>query len=273
MTSIEKFLEEVEVGQENAISIVREMLPDGKENITLAMQNRILQPEQPKHPQKRQSPARAHVFHDIDGFVEYLEEYRTENTVVLTNVEAQSICAILDDKAYNGFETIRMQPIIHPLFEAWESLLDVNCTVNTFAEFIMSNRRQIIDPDGRETALLFGQIRAAINTTIQKGRGKSSINGIMVETEIQGERNSEPVELPETITIECPLYVGTEPIRIEFDLLVHMSCDEVAVRMSSSQVKAARIDIFMAMIENLRSIGKLLVGLGQPDHRDWNYLS
>lgn len=85
-----EFVNAVQEGNEHIIEIAREELGKGKGNkLVFAMQKRVLQPEQPQQPVKMESPRRAHIFHDAEGFAAYLAKYKTDNTVVLVNVREQ----------------------------------------------------------------------------------------------------------------------------------------------------------------------------------------
>lgn len=272
-TKIADFLRTVPKGNENAIELSELGLSDGGKARVVALQNRQLQPEPPIAPDRAESPRRQHIFHDVEGFGRYLEAYKSKHTVVLADVPNVTIHAVLDETAENGFEVVTLQPQTHPLFAPWQKLLANEAVdILSFARFVLQHRRSIIKPDGLETALLFGQVRAASKVTLQKGVGKKSVNGLVVETEIQSDRQAEPVDLPDTLTIRCPLYVGTPAVDLEIDLLTAVIADSVAVIVSSSHVLEAEVEAFAGMVSALGEIEGIVVGLGRPEHDSWIYL-
>jgi hypothetical protein len=134
----------------------------------------------------------------------------------------------------------------------------------------MEHRRAIAFPDGRELAMVFSQVKMSKAIQMHSGVGKKSLNGVMVEMEISGERKGVPVELPETIKVHLPLFVGTEPQDIEIDLLVTNRGEDVIVYATAADVEEQRINAFNQMVEMIREQTGHLVGLGQVQNREWN---
>ena len=272
-TKIAEFIREVLPGEENTISIAKDTDDEtGSKVTTIALQNRKLQPEPPAPPQKAESPRRAHSFHDIAGFCDYLKKYKTKDTVVLADVEACKMQAIMDESRSTGFEIVTLTPAIHPMFQPWKGVLGRPLEITSFAEFIMQNRRQIFEPDGREMALLFSQVRASTTMTVNRGVGRRSINGVMIETVIQGDRKNELVELPDSITIQVPLFVSTKPQNIEIDLLVLARGEGLTVTASSALVLDAMTASFMEMLDEVKFLDGVVCSTGKAAHEPWKYL-
>jgi hypothetical protein len=284
-TVIEEFIRNVGRGQENVVDVCKEMLADGKhDRVTVALQNRVLQPEPPAAPAKRESPRRCHVFHDVGGFAAYLVKYKTANTVILADVANLAITATLDEKAANGFEVIQLKPAVHPLFAPWQDLLakarsddasdaaDEPMTVGAFCEFVMTNRRAVVAPDARELVLTLSQVRASKKITIDRGKGMKSLNGVVIETLIQGASKDEHVELPDSLTLNVPLFVRTSPKQIEIDLLAVAGDTNVYMKAVSADVDTARVEAFEEMLAECRKIEGVIVGTGSPATMAWDYL-
>lgn len=274
MNDIGAFIRAVAKGEENAMEVSEHLLEDGSKVRVVALQNRKLHDEPPPAPERAESPRRAHIFHDLNGFADYLAKYKTGDTVVLADVASQAIAAVLDEKSALGFEVVTLAPAIHPLFVPWAALLAAGKTeIGAFAEFLLANRRVISFPDGDDLVLAFSQVRASVNTTIQRGIGNKSLNGVMITVEIAGEQKSQPVSLPNSITIRCPLFVGTSPLDIQIDLLLTGKSDgTVAVSCTSAGVLQAKVDAFLHMLGELTAIDGLIVGMGSPATRPWRYV-
>ncbi|OQB78736.1 MAG: hypothetical protein BWX88_05101 [Planctomycetes bacterium ADurb.Bin126] len=283
-TNLADFLREVAKGTENALGVSEQVLrdQDGKElgkHVRISMENRTLRGEPPTEPERAESPARAHIFHGVAGLVEYLAKYKGTDTVVFADAADGQMAAVLDERAERGVEVLTLKPQIDPLFAPWMDLLGAGeVPINDFAEFILKNRRAVCEPNGKVLALLFSQVRAAVNITLQKGRGRKAINGIVMQTEIQGETATDPVDLPDEIIIECPLFVDTPPRKIAIDLLVSVSKDDdgdpnLVVTATSSELAQARMDAFAEMVTTVRSLEGVVVAMGSPAHRPWAYLT
>lgn len=271
---ISEFLRDVQEGNENVIELAQEVLGDGSKKVNVSLGRRALQKEQPMNPPKAQSPKRAHVFHNLAGFIAYLGKYKSSDTVVFSDVSSSTISAVIDEKAGEGFEIIRLVPQSHPLFAPWESLLRSEpMPIQEFATFVTANRRAVVDTDVKQLIMTLSQIRASKKITIQQGAGKRGINGVSCEFEIQGQPKSDPVELPESITIAVPLYVAGPVVDFEFDLTIEFGEEnEVVVSVTSSDVKVKQIEAFDEMLKQLALEG-VVITMGQPRHEEWRRLS
>ncbi len=248
--------------------------PTGDRKITVNA--RKLLPEAPREPTRAESPARKHEFHAADSLGQYLARYGDKGTVVFADVGAETISAVLEEKEAGGFEIVTMKPQAHPLWKPWAEIAGKTLDVDDFAEFAIKNRRAIVAPDGRELAFIFSQIRASVEVRIERGRGKKSLNGVMVKTDIQGVKGEETVEIPETIKIRVPLYVATAPRDIEIDLsLSANTAGDVSVLVSAGTVAEARVEAFEEMVAavgvGVAALGAVLT-FGKPQHEAWKYL-
>jgi hypothetical protein len=241
------------------------------------------------------SPRRTHEFYDVGGFCRYLKKFGGEGTVILADPARQRVSAVLDETASRGFEVLLFAPLVHPLFAPWAQALaptdggmgdadpseispaSAQMMLKAFLRFVGENRRQIVDPDGRALAMTLSQVRFGRKVELAQGFGAKSVNGLMVETAIQagGAGRMEPVDLPETLVIKCPLYVATSERKLEIDLALEANEQQgVLVTLSSGDVPVVRVAVFEEMLDVVRrEVGdKMTVALGCPRHGDWKYL-
>lgn len=271
-------LREAAEGEETAFEVLRETLGDGDDahsQATVRVQRRRLQPEPPNEPIKAPSPKRAHLFHDAAAMIAYLGKYRTADTVILADAVEGIVSAVIDEKAERGFEVVMFTPQRHPLFTPWLDRLGQWMTMRAAIEFLLDNRRTVIDPDGKQFARDLSQIKVAQKIDWMQGLGTHSINGVMVETTINGKKSSDPVELPEEITIEVPMYVGCDPLPLTFDVSIDFSDKTgVMLRISSPDVRAKacqQFDQFARLIADALN-EDCVVGLGSARHAQWEVL-
>lgn len=278
--SLGYLIRKVQEGQETVFDLLND--EDGDKKIVVTHQR--LSPQLPEvipEPPIARAHARCHRFHDVDTFAAYVKrESETQGTtpLILADVDSRTIKAVLDDQPadmHDGVydrEIVDLAAVEHPLFTPWAALLDRPAPVLEFALFCMRNRRAIVDPDGRELAMVFSQVKMSKAIQMYSGVGKRSLNGVIVDIEIAGEKKGVPVELPETIAIEVPLFVGTSPQRIEIDLLVTNQGEHVVVFSTAADVEAQRIAAFEEMVAKIREATGQLVGLGTIAQRAWRTL-
>ncbi len=268
--TIEHLLRRVPEGEET----IFDLLDEGGDKVkTIEIKRRKLQPELPQQlpePDIARASARHHVFNDIEAFADYVVRCgNSETSLILADAQLRQIVAVLDESNEFDRELVSLNAIQHPLFSPWQRLLSGAVPVVDFALFVMQNRRAVIDPNGRELAMLFSQVKMSKAVSIFSGVGKKTLNGVMVDVEIAGERKGMAVDLPETIAIEVPLFVGTSAQRIEIDLLVTNKGENVVVYATAADVEHQKIIAFEEMVKRLKESTGHLVGLGTIAHRDW----
>ncbi|HUW31455.1 MAG TPA: DUF2303 family protein [Planctomycetota bacterium] len=266
-------------GEETAFDVVKEIVGEGadaKEQGVLEIRRRKLNPEPPPDPVKAPSPKRTHSFADAEGFAAYLAKYGSDNTVVLANPVLLHMDGILDERAERGFERVGFDATVHPLFDPWDvALAQGPWPLRDFTTILAQNRRSIIEPDGRELVHLLSQIRVSKKVEIRCGVGSTSINGMLVETKIAGEARTEEAELPERITICCPVFLDTAERTMEIDLLLLEEGGEVYVQLSSTDAAAARLAAFGELLDRIKAnldADKTTFALGRAITDDWRTL-
>lgn len=255
-------------------------MKDGK----LTVERRNLQPESPAAPQHAEAQARAHEFHTHLSLSDYLLKYGSDSTVVYADQIAGKIYAVLhehDHEDGNRPETAReiltCVPQTHPLWAPWQRIAGTDVDLDTFADLVGKHRRAIVKPSGRDLVFLLSQIRVSVSVEVQKGRGRESVNGLVVTTSVEpGRQQAEKVDFPETLTVRAPLFVGQIATDVELDLTVSADKEgEVSVHVSAGTVDEARENGFRVMVESLRETLKpinAVVTMGKPQQVDWRYL-
>jgi len=275
---IKDFVREVKLGTENLLSVAKEVNDDGEKLTTIAMQNRQLQPEPPREAALARSPKRAHTFHEAAGLGEYLGKYGGNNTVVLADVRARKMEVVLDESAIDGFEVLDLIPRIHPLFLAWYGLKEHQVEIKVLAQFLLEHRREITDPDPMTLLADFSQLRGTSKITTESGtvtaKNHHCLNGVMVETTIKGVNNKELVELPNSITVKAPLYLGTEPQDFTFDLTLRVdpNNNEIVAKLTSADLEEAEVNAFEEMMQTIREQIAGIAIFGSVEHSEWRTL-
>lgn len=249
-TKLGEFLREVKQGEENVIEVVRELAEDGSESkTTLALQNRLLFPESAPAPEKKESPRRAHVFHDVDSLIVYLEKNKTKNTVALADMPHNRISVVLDEKAKNGLEIVTLVPAYHQLFQPWGAITnEYKRTASSFMRFVRQNRCAIIEPT--EMTVLFERIHNMLYKADSHGQGIEH----------------------ETLIVECPIYTGTEPVQIEIELFPEVGVNGTTVTAYSPLLLTIIRNAFVSIANQLVLEQHIMTGLGSLNYDEWEYL-
>jgi hypothetical protein len=269
--TLEHLIRRVPEGQET----IFDLMAEGGERVRkIEISRRKLQPEAPvqmPEPEVARAKARSHVFHDVATFSRYInrESSAEDCSIVLADVQARQIVCVLHEDEDTDRESVSFAATDHPLFKPWLGMLNKPIDATEFALFCQKYRRTIIQPNGKELALVFSQIRMAKTVTVAQGVGKKALNGVMVEIEIAGQKQDSLIDLPDSITIKCPLFIGSEPLEIEIDLLVAEKNNQVVVYATAPDIEAKQVEAFESIVEKVREDSGLLVGLGQVKHRDW----
>ena len=267
--SIKKFIEEVGEGQANVLKVAEKLLSDGAKEVTCQLERRKQMPE------RMESRARAHVFHEAAGFIAYLKDNKTANCVVLADVASVRVAAVLNDNAENGYEVIVLEPKRHPEFSLLEdTLLDQEMDAKRFAKMVLRNRGVIAGDakDAKQLALLMSQVTVSDQISLAMGEGKKAVNGIMCRTEIKAGTGETQVELPDEITFETPIYLETSVQRFDADITVVGNTREgVLVGVDAPQLVLCKYRCFEEIVKPIREMEGVLVSYGCPHFADWMY--
>ncbi len=267
---INEFIDKVSPGKPTTVELATKLTTGTtgpREALTVTLRKPI------EMPVRAESPARSHTFNSVQGFVEYLQRYGSgQDVLVLADPDTGAMTAVLNEKAMQGFETVRFMPKIDPLYKPWHEKLNDVTKIKDFARFIQSHKT-VIEGDKAQLCALFQQIRLSKNVTMQQGIGARSTNGVMVAMTLQGQVKDVPMDLPESLTILCPMFVDTQETAITMDLLVEVSHDDVYIRMSSSDAEVQKVALIQQMLTEVKSeLTAATISMGTVEHEEWDYV-
>jgi hypothetical protein len=271
--TVKQFLETVERGQLNAVSVAERVLEDGTKSVRLELEQKRAMPE------RMESPARGHKFHDVAGFVQYIKANAGGKLLVLIDAKNRMVKAVLDESAKQGYEVILFNPPYHPRFELLRETLLGTHEVAEFAMGVMRNREVIIGVDGqagaangRSLALLMKQITIASEVTAEEGVGNNAVNGVMVKTSVKAGDAKSKVDLPESIQVQVPIYLNTPQVRIDIQVTVKpLRAERVAIICDAPELPVIEHDLFDEILHEVRSLEGALVSYGSVQFTDWTY--
>lgn len=272
--ALHDMLTRVVKGEQTTFDLVKDLEGGGNK---LVVEQRILNPEEPRKPQRAETESRAHRFFSAKGFIAYLEDYGSKGTVIYADSKRRMLHAVLNESDAGGVEIVTLEPQVHPRWEPWDKMLDETMPLAAFVDFLRNNRRAINDPDGRELLLTLSQVKASTEVTLHQGSGKESLNGLMLKTRIQGKENTELVDLPDIITLKTPIYVSEPEVDIELDVIIDavQGGQGIVARFASADILEARITAFETIVKRISSLEKEIEAVvtdGAPEYIPWTYI-
>lgn len=280
MQTIKELLEGARLGKPTAFEVTD--ILDGETKTGKRLEITLKEDPKPE-PRREESPARAHKLNDIAGLVAYLDKYATKDTVVMASQGENTIYAVLDETVKTGREVVMVLPIVHPLWAPWRNANGRQMDIDAFLMVLRSNRRTVVKPDARDLILALSQIEAKTEITLHKGKGKNCLNGLLVKTAIQGTKHEEVVELPESLTLRVPLFVGRPAVEVEVDVTITAAAEQSTIAKQSTihvllTTDVARLEIeeFERMLDdcaNALASKKIVFALGSANYQPWRYLA
>jgi hypothetical protein len=271
MNNLDTFLKELPTHSTNALTVSKEVLADGEHKVTLAMEHTL------KMPERMESPRRAHVFHEITGFAQYLNSMkRKDQAAVLVDGVKLEASAVLDESAAGGYEVIRFIPMPHPTLTLLRETLIGRFDPKRLAEGVMRNRDVIIGVDGddsgasKQLAMLMKQI--TISSSVEAAQGES-LNGVMVETKVKAGTAKDSICLPRTLRVMVPLFMHTMPVQFDLCLTVSpLTADRVVICVDAPELDALLHHEFMMLTQQIKdTIPHIFIGLGCLSYAEWKY--
>jgi hypothetical protein len=271
--TLKKVLTEVKEGETTAIELVRGMGDDAP-----IAELRIT--NTPATPIRAESPPRQHVFYNVAGFLSYLAANATGETVILTDPDKLTAKAVIDDRAVNGFEYVQFQPKYHPLMKMVKSTIlaypGQAIEIKRFAGEVMRCRQVIAKADNldrNQISMLMQQVSVSSQIVAKHGTGKVATNGVMCKTTVKGElQDGTEIDLPDAITLELPIYIGTDPIKFDVFLTVTTVGNNAAITVDAPDLDVKKFEVFEKMLQPIAENESVLFSRGSVGSGHWLYV-
>lgn len=117
------------------------------------------------------------VFSHPDSFVQYVNEYKEENTKILASTSKWRIHAIIDYHKKESAELLRHNAFLSldltPEYRNWAGINGVFIPQEDFAEFIEENQKDIITPDGSTILEIASDLKIRSNVEFSSAKRQS----------------------------------------------------------------------------------------------------
>jgi uncharacterized protein YfdQ (DUF2303 family) len=156
----------------------------------------------------------------LDSLVEYVNVFKTPNTMLFADLMANSITALIDyhgrdQKAQNVAHRVTMALPYSEEWKLWTSIDGKMMGQLEFARFLEENHPDIAQPNAAELIEMARDLHAARNIKFTKVVRTDSDNENFTaeDTTTLGSRSSGGgIELPRQFTVRIPVYFGEEAI-------------------------------------------------------------
>lgn len=158
----------------------------------------------------------------LDSLVEYVNAFKTKDTMLFADIMANSITAMIDyhgrdQKASNIAHHAKMALPFSEEWKLWTSIDGKMMGQLDFARFLEENHPDIAQPNAAELIEMARDLHAARNIKFTKVVRTDSDNENFTaeDTTTLGSRSTgNSVELPRQFTVRIPIYFGESPVDI-----------------------------------------------------------
>jgi uncharacterized protein YfdQ (DUF2303 family) len=164
--------------------------------------------------------------HAVDALIEYVNIYKTANTILLADIHANVIMALIDyhsadGKAANVAHVATMTLPHSDEWNIWKAVDDKLVEQLAFARFLEENHPDVVQPNAGELIEAARDLHANRNVKFTKVVRTDSDNENFVAedtTTLRSNKTGEGVELPREFMLRIPIYFGESPI----DMKAHL---------------------------------------------------
>jgi len=264
-------LQRISEGHRDHISVVKELIKDGDpiHHLTLTRETR--------EPVKADIGPRRHVLSKPESFTNYINRFRSKNSVVFNNADHLSMICILDEVDKKENEKISFVPLVPLEFKQMEQLEDQgSLSVMWFLAWFKKNRRMISEPNPKEFILATSVVKLSTLTETVIGKGKQAKIGYLCESKIQGESNNTQIEFPEKMLVTCAPFEAGPAMNFEIDIDLEMS-NEHGLKVSCNIVnkeEAVRGAYLVLVGEVVAGLDKEVLFVdGEPNHGSYVHIN
>lgn len=166
--------------------------------------------------------------HALDALIEYVNIYKAPNTILLADLHANVIMALIDyhtpgagGAAANVAHVATMKLPHSDEWSIWNAADDKLVGQLEFARFLEENHPDVANPNAGELIDAARDLHANRNVKFTKVVRTDSDNENFVAedtTTLQSNRTGGAVELPREFTLRIPIYFGESPIEMKAHL-------------------------------------------------------
>jgi uncharacterized protein YfdQ (DUF2303 family) len=162
------------------------------------------------------------VVQTLDSLVEYLNKYKTADTKLFANMDANAITGVIDYHGTDGTaeHAAHVVTMSLPFSEEWKLWTAADGKLMPqleFARFIEENHPDVVEPNAAELIEIARDLHAARSIKLTKVVRTESDNESFTlddDTQVRSNVTGQKVEIPHQFTLSIPVYFGESGIEM-----------------------------------------------------------
>lgn len=204
----------------------------------------------------------------VESFIQYLDMFKTENTVIFANEDSKKVKAIFDyHSKEEGADWCDHQLILifsfSPEWNTWAGKNGRRFGQEDFALFIEDNLPDIVEPTGLEMLEVARKLEATKSLTFKSGiRLDNGQQQLVFDEVIEGVAGNGRIEIPQEFHLGIEVFKGDTPYKVTARFRWRIKRDTKSLELWYDLVRPHKIveDAYKAAIARLEeSVGGKLI--------------
>lgn len=197
-------------------------------------------------------------FDDIDSFVEYVNRFKTTDTVMFADIKANRLTAIIDYHKAGGADYGTHRPA-HPCpwsldWERWRAVDGKPMKQGELGIFLEEMLPTIAEPSGAALIEVAGDLKIDREVTFKSAvRLQDGTNSFIYEEKDEAKTTKGKMAVPEDVTIVCPVFMGGEPAMFKAKLRYNLNRGELSFRICILNRVDGEQKAFVAVVDAVKA--------------------
>lgn len=155
----------------------------------------------------------------VDSLVDYVDRFKTDDTILFADIKASSIAALIDYHAPAASAHVDHKAnMVLPFSEEWKTWAGIDGRMMdqlAFARFLEENAVDIVAPTGADLLEVCRDLQAKRKVDFRKAvRTNTDCENFEYTDETTATTKSGGVEVPSKFQLNLPVYFGGEPVTL-----------------------------------------------------------
>lgn len=190
-------------------------------------------------------------FTRLDSFISYVNQFKSEATLIYANSDAVVMYAIIDyhqkDKPNHASHIAEFRVPYSDEWTVWSQINDKQQSQVDFAEFIEENRLNILEPLGADLLEMVSNLQSKTTVEFQSNIKLSNGTAKLSYSENQETKGNGSFEIPNKLVLGLPVFRHETAYRLEAFLRSHIKDGRAYFRIRLDQPKKT----FLAAFEDV----------------------
>lgn len=207
------------------------------------------------------------VVQTLDSLVEYVNKYRSDDTILFADVEANKIHAIIDYHRREGAEHVAhsatMQLRHSEEWTAWKKIDGELMKQLDFARFIEENSADVVAPSGGELLDVARDLQAVRSANFKRAVRTNTDHENFEFADNTEMRAKNGVEVPTKFELSIPVYFGERSVPLQAFLRWNLSVESLVLGVKLHRAEHVRQAMFKEIVLDASSRTSTLAVYGK----------